>query len=97
VSIDGRIISTWNLKTEDSYYGVDMDLREIGSGGIDWIDLAQAIDQWRAQVNTVKNPRVPQRAGKLLSNRATGGFSKSTQLHGVSWFWPCGLNSSSTE
>jgi hypothetical protein len=37
----------------------DKDLREIGWGGIDWIDLAQDRDQWRALVNTVMNLRVP--------------------------------------
>jgi hypothetical protein len=36
-----------------------MDLREIGWGGMDWIDLAQNRDQWRAVVNTVRNIRVP--------------------------------------
>jgi hypothetical protein len=36
-----------------------MDLREIGEGGLDWIDLAQDMDQWRALVNTVMNLRVP--------------------------------------
>jgi hypothetical protein len=36
-----------------------MDLREIGWDGIDWIDLAQNRDQWRAVVNTVMNIRVP--------------------------------------
>jgi hypothetical protein len=30
-----------------------MDLREIGWGGMDWIDLAQDRDQWRALVNMV--------------------------------------------
>jgi hypothetical protein len=30
-----------------------MDLREIGCGGMDWIQLAQDKDQWRALVNTV--------------------------------------------
>jgi hypothetical protein len=34
-------------------------LREIGWGGMDWIDLAQDSDQWRALVNTVMNLRVP--------------------------------------
>jgi hypothetical protein len=32
-----------------------MDLREIRWVGIDWIDLAQDRDQWRALVNTVMN------------------------------------------
>jgi transposase len=36
-----------------------MDLREIGWGGMDWIDLAQDMDQWRALVNTVMNLQVP--------------------------------------
>jgi hypothetical protein len=35
-----------------------MDLREIGWDGMDWIDLAQDRDQWRALVNTVMNLRV---------------------------------------
>jgi hypothetical protein len=29
-----------------------MDLREIGFGDVDWIDLAQGRDRWRALVNT---------------------------------------------
>jgi hypothetical protein len=32
-----------------------MDLREIGWGGVDWINLAQDRDQWRALMNTVMN------------------------------------------
>jgi hypothetical protein len=35
-----------------------MDLREIGWGGMDWIDLAEDRDQWRALVNTVMKFRV---------------------------------------
>jgi hypothetical protein len=35
-----------------------MDLREIGWGGVDWIDLAQDKDQWNL-VNTVMYLRVP--------------------------------------
>jgi hypothetical protein len=36
-----------------------MDLREIGWGGMDWNDLAQVWDQWRALVNMVINLQIP--------------------------------------
>jgi hypothetical protein len=32
---------------------IKIDLREIGWDGVDWIDMAQDRDQWRALVNTV--------------------------------------------
>jgi hypothetical protein len=38
---------------------IKMDLRETGMGGMDWIDLAQDMDQRRALVNTVINLWVP--------------------------------------
>jgi hypothetical protein len=38
---------------------IKIDLREIGCGVMDWIDLAQDRDQWRAVVKTVMNLRVP--------------------------------------
>jgi hypothetical protein len=34
---------------------IKMGHREIGLGGMDWIDLAQDRDQWRSLVNTVMN------------------------------------------
>jgi hypothetical protein len=36
-----------------------MDLREIVWSGIDWIDLAEDRDQWRALVNAIMNLGVP--------------------------------------
>jgi hypothetical protein len=36
-----------------------MDLRETGWGGMDWIDLVQNRNQWRALVNMVINLKVP--------------------------------------
>jgi hypothetical protein len=40
-------------------HNIEMDLREIEWVDMDWIDLAQDRDQWRALVNTVMNLRVP--------------------------------------
>jgi hypothetical protein len=38
---------------------IKMDLGGVGWDGVDWIDLAQNRDRWRAYVNAVMNLRVP--------------------------------------
>jgi hypothetical protein len=58
-----------------------IDFREIGWDGMDWIDLAQDRDQWRALVNTVMNLRVTKNAGKFLSSCTIGSFARRAQLH----------------
>jgi hypothetical protein len=47
---------------------------------MDWIDLAEDRDQWRALVNTVMKLRVPKNDGKFLSSCTTGSFSRRAQL-----------------
>jgi hypothetical protein len=56
-------IPEWNIsagrlrhRSEDI---IKMDLREIRLSGMDWIDLAEDREQWRALLNTVMNLRVP--------------------------------------
>ena len=48
----GRFRSRW----DDN---IKMDLQEVGCGDMDWIDLTQDRDRWRALVNAVLNLRVP--------------------------------------
>jgi len=54
--VDGRIILKWIFRKW-----------EVGSGVMDWIELAQDTDRWRALVNAVMNLRVPKNAGNFLT------------------------------
>ena len=51
-----RPLGTPRRRWEDN---IKMDLHEVGCEGIDWIDLAQNRDRWRALVNAVMNLLFP--------------------------------------
>jgi hypothetical protein len=38
---------------------IEMNLQEVGWGGMDWIDVAQDRDTWGALVNAIMNLQVP--------------------------------------
>jgi hypothetical protein len=51
-----RPLGRLSLRWEDN---IRMDLREMGCGCVDWMELAQDRDRWRALVSAVMNLRVP--------------------------------------
>jgi hypothetical protein len=55
---EGRPFGRPRHRWEDN---IKMDLQEVGwgGGGMDWIDMAQDRDRWRAVVSVVMNLRVP--------------------------------------
>jgi len=51
-----RLLGRPKRRWEDS---IKMALKEVGCGGMDWIELVQDRDRCRAVVNAVMNLRVP--------------------------------------
>ena len=47
---------------------IKVDLQEVEFAGMDWIDVAQERDRWRALVNAVMSLRVPQNAGNFSTS-----------------------------
>jgi hypothetical protein len=47
---------------------IKMDIQEVRCGCMDWIEMAQDNDRWRALVKAVMNLRVPINAGNFLTS-----------------------------
>jgi hypothetical protein len=55
----GRLEGRRPLGRPSHRWDNNINLQEVGWGGMDWIDMAQDRDRWRAVVNVVMNLRVP--------------------------------------
>jgi hypothetical protein len=60
----------------------EVDLKETGLDGVDWIHMVQDTEKWRAFVNTVTNVTAALNAGNLTSC-GTISFSRMTLVHEV--------------
>ena len=71
LSVYGRIILRWIFRKWDV-------------GGMDWIDMAQDMERWRAFVYALMNLRVSSNAGNFLTNCGPVSYSGRVLLLGVS-------------
>ena len=58
-----NLLARFSLKWEDN---IKIGLQKVGCEDMDWMELAQDRESWRALVNAVMNFRVSQNAGNFL-------------------------------
>jgi hypothetical protein len=63
---------------------INMDLREVGRGGMDSINLAENGDQWSLSCKHGNEISGSTNAGIFLSSCLAGGFARVTHLHELS-------------
>jgi hypothetical protein len=76
-----RLLGRPRRRWEDS---INMYLQEVRCVGVDWNELAQDRDRWRALVDAVTNLRVPLNSGNFVTGLKLVIFSGWTPLHAVS-------------
>jgi hypothetical protein len=86
-----RVISLWEGPTDHHLEEPEVDWRIIlrwicrkWYESMDWIDVAQDRDRWRALLNAAVNLRVPLHAENFLTSWELNGYSRRTLLHAVS-------------
>ena len=62
---------------------IKMDLQEVWCRGMEWIELAEDWDRWRALVNALLDLRVLYNAGNFMTSWDPVSFSRRTLLFGV--------------
>jgi hypothetical protein len=62
-----------------------MDLQRLGFGVMDWIEMVQDMDRWRALVIAVMDFRFPCIAGNFLTSIIPVSFFRRTLLHAVNY------------
>jgi hypothetical protein len=78
-------VSLINLKSDQSTDMLEFVIVVLmGCGVMDWIELAQDRDRWRAIVNTAMNRRVQWHAGNFLTSYKPASLPRRTLFHGVS-------------
>jgi hypothetical protein len=60
-----------------------MDMQELGCGVMEWMEMVQDRDRWRALVTAVKYIQIPYIEGEILDKRIPVSFFRKYLFHGV--------------